>query len=482
MRFLKKGLSAFLIGFCFSVGACSPDEAEPPVNVAIVPSFFKLPAGGEVQLAAEVTGTSNKMVDWRVNGPGAITADGLYTAPPTVDPNRPTATIQATSQAAPAVMGNGAVTMTTVTPLPENSVPPSSNQTALGGFTVRAGQTIDLNGDNQLDLVTASSTQNAVRIFFGVGNGNFLFKADISVSEPVAIAVADFINNPDFWADVAVASAMDQNISIIGGKKAENNIPEELPAIRTTLPLPAIPSAMTAGGFHGDPTSNIPVSDLAVGTVDGAIHIYLQDRTDNSYTPAPFLSVGAKPLQIAPVDFNQDDLLDLAVVREGANDLLIFLGDGAGGFSGPTLVLFSSAPGFIAVGDFNEDQTPDLAATHPAANQVSISLGKGDGAFQPASYTTLESSPGSIIAGDFNLGGNDDIAVTLPASKAVLLLFGDGIGNLIGKWRYNAGVPPISLISGFFTSFQSPTGFQSVGLIYINQTDNRFYLLNNVSQ
>ncbi|MDC4225229.1 MAG: VCBS repeat-containing protein [Candidatus Manganitrophus sp.] len=83
-----------------------------------------------------------------------------------------------------------------------------------------------------------------------------------------------------------------------------------------------------------------------------------------------------------PSDFNGDELLDLAILRQGAAEVLIFIGDGNGAFSEPIATPFASVPTSIAVGDFNGDQVNDLAAAHPASSQVSVSLGAGSGTFE----------------------------------------------------------------------------------------------------
>lgn len=475
------------------LGACGKNS-KPPVTVNVIPSFFKLPPGGEVQLAAQVGGSGNQAVAWKLTGlsKGTLSSTGLYQAPLLLGPNDPsTATILATSQADPNVTANAAVSITSLAQLAEETVAPDVNTIAIGGFTVRSSQTIDLNGDGRLDLVTSDS--QGVTIFLGLDNGLFLKKSpEILVNQPVALAIADFIKDASFVADVAVASRGDRKIYIFSGSAGTPQAAFSNPLTPIVVDLQAkIPSALAGGGFHGDPQSGDFRSDLAVGTEDGTVVLFLQNL-DGSFTMGAPISVGAKPIQLAAADVNQDTFLDLAVVLQGTHDVLIFRGDGQGNLAGPTPVSFSSPPTAIAFGDFNGDGFPDLAAAHGGANQVSLSLGKGDGTFQSPVYTPVESAPSSIVAQDLNLDrviatsrqkGNamSDIAVSLPDSRALLVLFGDGAGNFIGKLRYDIGAASRFLVSGFFTSFQVQQGFQSVGLIYINPTDGKFYLLNNTS-
>lgn len=476
MPFSKKLISLFIL---FALFGCGRKESDDGVEVAVIPVFFQLPSGGEVQLAADVSGTLNKGVAWEVNGPlgTSISTGGLFRAP--LNAGGQTAIVRAVSQDDPNAFGNAAVAMTSFTKEPGETVPSGSDQLIVGGYTVRAGQTIDLNGDNALDLISVNRSGNLVAIYLGVGGAQFLKKVEIPVSGPTAVAVGDFINSADFVADLAIASKDEQTIKIISGKAGSAQ--DAFPAtITITLFLSdQAPSALAAGRFHGDIESRN--SDLVVGTEEGSIILFLQDRSTGEFNAQPSITVGGRVTQLVPADFNGDDLLDLAVLRQDIGEVLIFLGDGNGALSGPISVPFASVPTSLAAGDFNNDEINDLAAAHFASSQVSVSLGKGDGTFDSPRLISVESRPTSISVGDFNLGGNTDIAVALPdaISRAVLLLFGDGTGNMIGHLRYDTGVSPLSLVPGFFTSFQSPQGFQSIGLIYINGTENKFYLLNN---
>jgi hypothetical protein len=478
MTFSKQLIFLFILAAFLG---CGRKESDDVVAVGVIPTFFKIPSGGEVQLSADVSGTLNKGVTWEVTGPlgTSISSGGVFRAP--LNAGGQTATVRAVSQDDPNASGNAAVSMTTLSKLSSDPfVPAGSEVIIVGGYTVRAGQTIDLNGDNLLDLVSASDSGNLVAVYLGIGNGLFRRQAQISVSEPVAVTMGDFVNSADFVADLAIASRSEKAVKIISGKAGSASSAFPVPDPIPTLFLPeGTPSALAAERFHGDVESRN--SDLLVGTEEGSIILFLQDRSTGSFTAQPLIAVGGKVTQLVPADFNGDDLFDLAVLREGAAEVLIFLGDGTGALSGPTAIPFASVPTSLAVGDFNEDEINDLAAAHTAASQVSVSLGAGDGTFQAPLFTSVESAPTSISVGDFNLGGATDIAVALRDSKAVLLLFGDGTGNFIGNLRYDAGVLPLSLIPGFFTSFQASQGFQSVGLIYISGAENKFHLLNNTS-
>lgn len=480
-----------LSGFLFL--GCGRKDSGEAVQVIVKPNFFQLPVGAQVQFSADVSGTLDKSVQWAVNGAGSsISTTGLYQAPLTPS----TATIQAKSAADPTAVGNGAAQTTQVQKLIGEKVDTDVDQLFIGGYTVRAGITIDLNGDNILDLVAFSAANNWVSFYLGVGTGGQFNRKNITITKPVAVAVADFIPEGAnaFAADAAVACAGpcepgQPNIALIQGRL----LADYLVTYRAGLDMSDLgPAALLAAGrFHGDVEARN--SDLVAVTADGKLVLFLQNK---QVVPVAFdrtapIQVGT-PVQLVVADFNQDSFLDLAVVRGGISDVLILLGDGAGNFPSQVSVPMPAQPTSIGVGDFNGDDIPDLAAAFSSLKSVSYSIGKGDGTFQPPTSIALSSRPDKLVVEDINLDrvvkttqlkGNamQDIAVSLPDEKEVYVLFTDGAGSMIGSWFYKTDVAPVSLLSGFFSGPNSPSGFQSVGLAYINRDANQFYILNNAN-
>lgn len=478
----------------FFLWGCGRRETEDPVTVIVKPTFFQVPQGGEVQFSAEVFGTLDKAVQWEVSGAdSSITASGLYRAPLTVT-TQP-AIIRARSVANPAVVGNGSAETTPVNESPGEILLPDMGSLVIGGYTVRQGQTIDLDADNVLDLLAFSRAGNKVAFFLGLGLGDGRFTTmnqvpPVTVTEPVAAAVADFITETEFTADAAVACAAAcapgrANIVLIQGRTQRNFSIHPGPDL--VLPDGKVPLLLAAGRFHGNAEARN--SDLAVGTEDGSIVLFLQNRGEGTFTPTAPIPVG-KPVHFQAADFNQDTFLDLAVVREGVPDVLILLGNGVNGFSSQVSVPMPAQPASIGVGDFNADEIPDLATAFSSLRTVMVSIGQGNGTFQDRSPNVLSSAPESIVVEDVNLdriqptpqikaNPRHDIAVSFPDREEIYVLFGDGEGNMIGNWVYKTGVPPRSLRAGFFAGSQSPTGFQTVSLVYINEDADRFFLVNN---
>ena len=210
---------------------------------------------------------------------------------------------------------------------------------------------------------------------FGVGN------------QPEAMAVGDF--NGDGKPDVAVADAMDNNVSILLGK------PDGTFAAKVDYPVGYRPNSVVAVDLNGDGRVDLAVTNQYDYTVS-----VLLGNGDGTFRPAmSFPTGGTFPAAIVAGDFNHDGKVDLALVNMNggsAATVAVFLGNGDGTFQAPvTYALISfNASASLVTADFNGDGNLDLAASVGNLT-ISVLLGNGDGSFQsPVDYAT-----GATVAG-----------------------------------------------------------------------------------
>jgi FG-GAP-like repeat len=133
-------------------------------------------------------------------------------------------------------------------------------------------------------------------------------------------------------------------------------------------------------------------------------------------------------------DLTGDGTLDLAVACD-SGFVSVLLGDGRGGFSGPTNFTAGQAPRSIVLGDFNGDGHLD-AAVAAADYRVAVLFGDGAGWFgPPALFSVGPARPNTaniaaVAAGDLNADGHLDVACAGRGTSAVSVLLGDGTGQL----------------------------------------------------
>jgi type II secretory pathway component GspD/PulD (secretin) len=139
--------------------------------------------------------------------------------------------------------------------------------------------------------------------------------------------------------------------------------------------------------------------------------------------PSNTFPVGVDPVSLAAADFQNNGLVDLAVVNQLDNTVTILLNEnGNPGFFtdatnspislGPKLTAAPPSPPAIASAVFTSSGFPDLLVTDSTKNLVNIFFGNGDGTFKtPATTIPVGNQPSAIVTADFNGDGHQDFAV-----------------------------------------------------------------------
>ncbi|SFS89775.1 FG-GAP-like repeat-containing protein [Marininema halotolerans] len=180
-----------------------------------------------------------------------------------------------------------------------------------------------------------------------------------------------------------------------------------------------------------------------------------------------YLSLGSTPtggtaaIYITTADFNNDDVLDLAITNQNSVNFSVFLGNGDGTFTaapGSPIGSGGTTPQGIVSADFDNDGFIDLALVNNGPDTVAIFLGNGDGTFTPAPGSPFPSggtNPVGIVAGDFNNDSITDIAITNNGNNTISVFLGNGGGTFIsaaGSPFLTGGVNPLGIITADFNN------------------------------
>ena len=270
----------------------------------------------------------------------------------------------------------------------------------LGGFgptaiTTTVGLSVgtlavgDFNGDGKLDLVMASANfGGSMSILLGSGSGGFSVAPGspfATATFPYAVAVGDF--NGDGKPDLAVAEGLGRVAEVLLGDGTGRVVSFSV------LPLPSIPSDIKAADFNKDGKL-----DLAVAAGRGGVMIFLGDGSGGfSLSPGSPVAAGSLPNSVTVADFNGDGKLDIAFA-EKTSGLTVFLGDGSGGFSAATGSPFAlgTFPYTVTVGDFNSDGKPDLVITSGITSSVTALLNM----YPFTAYVCTNTTPPAITSID----------------------------------------------------------------------------------
>lgn len=229
----------------------------------------------------------------------------------------------------------------------------------------------DVNGDGDLDLVVATTGDDAVVILLGDGDGGF--------------------------------------------------------AASGSYPTGVHPKFATTGDFNGDGDLDFASANQD-DTGGDDVSVYLGTGS-GSFTLAGHFEACSNPHEVAPGDMNEDGDLDLVVVCWGGSVASLLLGNGDGTFEAATDLTVGSAPHSVVVADFNDDGDLDIATADHSSNTVSTLLGNGDGTFAPRLSRAVGSGPHSMRGGDLNRDGDIDLVTANDAGDSVSVLLGNGDGS-----------------------------------------------------
>jgi hypothetical protein len=158
---------------------------------------------------------------------------------------------------------------------------------------------------------------------------------------------------------------------------------------------------------------------------------------------------------LAPGDFSGDGHPDL-LARDTDGRLLMFRGNGAGGFAGSAQVIgtgWASFTSLFSPGDFSGDGLPDVIARN-TDGKLLMYRGDGDGGWITGKAEEIGSGWGQFNAvlpgGDFSGDGHPDVLAVKP-DGALLMYRGNGTGRWVTGKAEQIGTgwaPFTALLSG----------------------------------
>ena len=297
----------------------------------------------------------------------------------------------------------------------------------------------DFNGDQNPDLVFGDMFKTTVTVLLGNGDGNFQppVQYDVGITAEYIVA-ADF--NDDKKLDLLVYNGQGV-LSVLLGNGDGTFQP------RLITSLPANSSNVAVADFNNDGNLDVVSADSSGPQHEGYTGqlVVLLGNGDGTFRapltqPANFLT-----RFLLAGDFNGDGKIDLAVATKQSvfgGKILIFLGDGQGGFA-PRAIEYGFDESLLGTADVNRDGKPDiigLEAGDPESLPMGLLtfFGNGDGSFVDATFNPCEPSggctpisavPGWLSTGDFNGDRFPDVVVANPFANSVSVFLNTSTGR-----------------------------------------------------
>ncbi|MBW4698767.1 MAG: VCBS repeat-containing protein [Aphanocapsa lilacina HA4352-LM1] len=233
----------------------------------------------------------------------------------------------------------------------------------------------DLDGDGDLDIVSANRYSDTLSVLSNNGNGTFGAPRNLVLparSGPSALVVADLDGDGDL--DLVTANVFAAGVSVfLNNGNGTFSAAQNYPAAAGT-------SDVVAGDLDGDGDLDLMTANRGADNVS-----VLLGGGDGTFGATRNFAVGNYPLAVAVGDLDGDGDLDgLTANRRGSGNVSVLPGNGSGGFG--TAVSFDTggdgATG-VEAADFDGDGDLDLAVINGFASNVGVLINTGDGVVLP---------------------------------------------------------------------------------------------------
>ena len=330
------------------------------------------------------------------------------------------------------------------------------------GATPVALESVDLDGDTDLDLVVVNNADGKIAAHLNHGDGTFAAPLHSSTGpSPYGLTTGDFDGDGD--VDVAVGRNDDSNnpLTVLRNDGAGAFSPFALVTLNATFKTN--PVSLASANLDADTDVDIVTSnsnfrnsfvrnngngtftvsdigtatsnwDVELGDVDGdGDNDYVSDsgatmavRKNNGngvFTAEAYTSIGFRQFSLELRDLDGDLDLDVAMALSSGLGARV-LNNGDGTFAPP--LRFAHGGGNetrVAAADFDGDGDADLAYASYSASNVTVVFNDGAGVFSAPIPSPAGSNPRSLSAGDFDGDGDMDLAVANETSGDVSILF-----------------------------------------------------------
>jgi hypothetical protein len=278
----------------------------------------------------------------------------------------------------------------------------------------------DLTGDGDADLLVTVTDADRVLLLRGDGSGRFRDASEFPAGEnPVDVALGDLDGDGDL--DAVIANHETDYLTTLENDGRGGLAP--FPESPLTVELGPHPHAVLLSDLDRDGHLDLLVDDRQ----GEAVLIYAGDGKGGFDRPPTRVAVGGDPYRgMVLGDLNGDGFLDL--VTPNATEVAVTLSDAAGGFDPPRGIP-ADRPFEVGLGNMDGDGALDLIVAEEPG-RVRVLGGRRDGTFGDEPMVEIRWAPGAkaVAPGDIDGDGLSDAAVTSWDSNEALILFGGRSG------------------------------------------------------
>ena len=199
---------------------------------------------------------------------------------------------------------------------------------------------------------------------------------------------------------------------------------------------------MTTGDYNGDGKI-----DLAVAyNVSGGVVVYQGNGTGGFSAGVTVPNSGGNATDLASGDLNGDGRPDL--IESTYSGSTIFLANGSGGFTYAGVIGAPNLVESVALGDVNGDGFLDLATAEIYSGMTTVYLNNGSGSFTQSYRVATGGFVMGVAIADFNKDGFGDVVAANQDQSTVTVLISLGNGTFAANQDFGTGLQTSSVAVG----------------------------------
>jgi hypothetical protein len=287
---------------------------------------------------------------------------------------------------------------------------------------VRSVVTADLDGDGDLDVLSASAGDDKIAFYRNDGSGTFGAQEIISDQADVGTSAFAADLDGDGDQDVLSASANDNTIALYRNDGTGTFAPQEV--VSTTI---TGVSSIIAADFDGDNDLDI----LAAALFGDVIGLFRNDGSGVFGAEETITAFAGEVTSIHATDIDGDGDQDALFSFFNDDTITLYRNDGSGSF-GAKEIITSNANGAASVyaADLDGDGDQDVLSASQTDDKVAFYLNDGSGTFGSQEIiSTSADAAVSVYAADLDGDGDQDVLSASFADNTVSLYLNEGNGS-----------------------------------------------------